>query len=564
MDFLTAKELADFAHKRGLSWYREEHIHHLWKLGLLKADLIVSTQPLDEAGLIHVGQEQADEDESRFVYADARLPQLVQDSSSISLEEMQAVPSTLKLFFHPFRYSVLQQFERLVPDFTPIQMLYSQMYRTSESMAIRLQWTPPTQEYLLTTQRWNDEASLLVATEPCFYEHIFQHLHFRFFQTHPLQRGWSQEDDSDTISNAGFKELRADIDQHWNDVANHYRTLDANRLRQLHYDLCHQTRMLDSNTNVLTILRLADEDLRLKLEGQLGGAMLLRTMAEVLRRATEEVFLTQLQEEDEWKDDTKEKLFGSRRLFDGSRHADNELLRQRGLSYGPRLRWYVEGDTEFWGLSDIFRTIGATDIEILNLRGQVVQKNSIAFRESLRSDLRMGIFSFVSLDKDVSQNFQAIRTAIQQDQICGSIFISSPDFEFDNFDLSELQEIVWNMALERGADETKKSSFLNLTSSASKGSTFNNGAKQASSDISELWGISKGENWGKRLMQYALAHPNKLNGETRLCIRAIRQAFNSRTSSYNYNRLHYRVDPETGQLVKRDTPMTSQERLREI
>jgi hypothetical protein len=81
MDFLTAKELADFAHKRGLSWYREEHIHHLWKLGLLKADLIVSTQPLDEAGLVNIGQEQADDDECSFVYADARLPQLIQDNS---------------------------------------------------------------------------------------------------------------------------------------------------------------------------------------------------------------------------------------------------------------------------------------------------------------------------------------------------------------------------------------------------------------------------------------------------------------------------------------------------
>jgi hypothetical protein len=165
-------------------------------------------------------------------------------------------------------------------------------------------------------------------------------------------------------------------------------------------------------------------------------------MAEVLRRATEEVFLTQLQEEDEWIDTSKEKLFGSKRLFDGDRNADNELLRQQGLSYGPRLRWYVEGDTEFWGLNDFFKTIRATDVEVLNLRGQVVQKNSIAFRESLRSDLRMGTFSFVSLDKDVSRNIQAIRAAIQEDQICGSVFISSPDFEFGNFDLSELQEVV--------------------------------------------------------------------------------------------------------------------------
>jgi hypothetical protein len=234
------------------------------------------------------------------------------------------------------------------------------------------------------------------------------------------------------------------------------------------------------------------------------------------------------------------------------------------LSYAPRLRWYVEGDTEFCGLSDFFKAIGATDIEILNLRGHIVQKNKMAFRESLRSDLRMGIFSFVSLDKDVDTNFKTLRAAIQQNQICGSFFISDPDFEFANFDLSELQEIVWDIALERGADTTKKSIFLAATSATDSGRKFEQKVKQASSDIPELWNIAKGEEWGKRLMQYALSHPDRLNGEGRLCVSAINQALRSRTSSYNYTRLHYRVDPHTGQLVERDTPMTSQERLKEI
>lgn len=234
------------------------------------------------------------------------------------------------------------------------------------------------------------------------------------------------------------------------------------------------------------------------------------------------------------------------------------------MSYAPRLRWYVEGDTEFWGLSDFFKAIGATDIEILNLRGHIVQKNQIAFRESLRSDIRMGIFSFVSLDADVSRNLQALRAAAQQNQICGGFFVSKPDFEFANFDLSELQEIVWNIALQRGADETKKPLFLAATSATDSGRKFEQKVKQASSDIPELWNVAKGEEWGKRLMQYALSHPDRPNGKERTCVKAIRQAFTSRSASYNYTRLHYRVDPETGASVKRDTPMTSQERLKEI
>ena len=88
----------------------------------------------------------------------------------------------------------------------------------------------------------------------------------------------------------------------------------------------------------------------------------------------------------------------------------------------------------FGGLSDLFNRFWSHRFEILNLRGQIVQKNNMAFRESLRSDIRMGIFSFVSLDKDVDQNFQVVRTAAQQDEICGGFFVSDPDFEFANFD----------------------------------------------------------------------------------------------------------------------------------
>lgn len=560
MSFLSAKELAEFAAKRGLPSYREEYINHLWKSGLLRADLIVSSQQFDEFGIISIGQ-----GEGKFLYADARLPQPFQDTTNMSLEEAQDVSPALKLFFHPFRFAVLQSFEGVVPRLAPIQLLYPQLYQIQEIMALWDRMIEPARRNFQYAQLWNDIASLLVATEPCFYQHIFQHLHVRLFQTQPLPRGWSQEGETDTIDNASFNALHAEIGRHWNDVANHYRTLDVDRLKQLHLDLCRQIRQLDRNTSVLTILRLGKEKLRLDLEGHLGGAMLFRTMAEVLRRAIEDVFAIQLEEEeDEWLDASKEKLFGSRRLFDGGRSSDNELLRYQGLSYGSRLRWYVEGETEFWGLSDFFKTIGATDIEILNLRGQIVQKNSMAFRESLRSDIRMSIFSFVSLDADINRNLQALRQAVKSNQICGCYFVSSPDFEFENFDLSELQEIVWNIAIERGADVTRKAFFLTATSGTKKGKTFFQGVERATSDIPELWNVAKGEEWGKRLLQYALSHPDKVNGDARLCIKAIRLAFNTRAASYNYTRLHFRVDPKTGESVKRDTPMTTQERLSEI
>ncbi len=559
MNFLTAKELADFVTKRGLPIYSEGDINYLWKLGLLRADLIVSHQEVEEAGFIFLEQEG-----DTFLYADARVPQTLQDTPSLSLKEVQAVSPTLEIFFHPFRFAVLHCIGLPIIHISPMHILCPQLYGVQKEMEFWQQMIQSDEKDFYSTPYWNDVVSLLVATEPCFYERIFEHLHISRLHTHPIPRRWSQEGESDAINYLSFEALRAEIERHWHDVSNHYYALDLQQLKELHQTLYIRAHMLDKNTDVHRILRLGDEKLRLNLEGNMGGAMLFRTMAEFLRRAIEEVFTVQLKEEDQWGDEAKEKLLGSKRLFDGGRYAGNELLRQRGLSYGPRLRWYVEGDTEFGGLSDLFKDFGATDIEILNLRGQIVQKNQIAFRESLRSDIRMGIFSFVSLDKDVSRNPQVVRAAAQQDQICGGFFVSNPDFEFENFDLSELQEIVWGIALELGADTTKKPILLEAIQNATKGTILEEGIKKASSDIHELWNITKGEKWGVRLIQYALEHPYKLNGKERLCVKAIREAFASRTTSYNYTRRYCHVDPQTGQNVKREIPMTNEERLKEI
>ncbi len=552
MNFLTAKELADFVTKRGLPIYSEGDINYLWKLGLLRADLIVSHQEVEEAGFIFLEQEG-----DTFLYADARVPQTLQDTPSLSLKEVQAVSPTLEIFFHPFRFAVLHCIGLPIIHISPMHILCPQLYGVQKEMEFWQQMIQSDEKDFYSTPYWNDVVSLLVATEPCFYERIFEHLHISRLHTHPIPRRWSQEGESDAINYLSFEALRAEIERHWHDVSNHYYALDLQQLKELHQTLYIRAHMLDKNTDVHRILRLGDEKLRLNLEGNMGGAMLFRTMAEFLRRAIEEVFTVQLKEEDQWGDEAKEKLLGSKRLFDGGRYAGNELLRQRGLSYGPRLRWYVEGDTEFGGLSDLFKDFGATDIEILNLRGQIVQKNQIAFRESLRSDIRMGIFSFVSLDKDVSRNPQVVRAAAQQDQICGGFFVSNPDFEFENFDLSELQEIVWGIALELGADTTKKPILLEAIQNATKGTILEEGIKKASSDIHELWNITKGEKWGVRLIQYALEHPYKLNGKERLCVKAIREAFASRTTSYNYTRRYCHVDPQTGQNVKREIPMTN-------
>src|SRR5260370_27407692 len=99
-----------------------------------------------------------------------------------------------------------------------------------------------------------------------------------------------------------------------------YHQMGMERLEEIRQELCIAAQTLDSNRWIHTLLCLGDSKLRLELEDRLGGALLLRTMAEMLRRATEKAFNTELREEYElgfvWvPKDVKEKIYWSNRLL---------------------------------------------------------------------------------------------------------------------------------------------------------------------------------------------------------------------------------------------------------
>src|SRR5690349_16332098 len=120
----------------------------------------------------------------------------------------------------------------------------------------------------------------------------------------------------------------------------------------------------------------ADSKLRLELEGYLGEAVFLRTMAEMLRRVSEEAFNTELPEEDELgfgrMSQIKKTIYGSSRLLDNHK-AGNEFARWHGLNYKPRVHLYTEGSTEYGALNLFFRIMGIA-VPITDLHGLVKLK----------------------------------------------------------------------------------------------------------------------------------------------------------------------------------------------
>ena len=159
----------------------------------------------------------------------------------------------------------------------------------------------------------------------------------------------------------------------------------------------------------------------------------------------------------------------------------------------------------------------------------------------------------MSLDGDRSDYLRAIRKAAEDDDICGMFFVSTPDFEFANFTLVELEEILWLAATEMGTD-TDMRSLLHQSIAATKSSGEMFAAIRAT--LPELDQFGKGEEWGKRLMSFAWERPEMQDErtretKTRPIVEAINYAIHSVRADYYSSRANLKVDPATGKPIER-------------
>lgn len=537
MKFLNADKLAEFCLKHGLSFFENIDIPHLWQLGLLRADMIICPRKIQYPDLI----EMVTSENGEFIYSDERQIPSSRVNWEDTVRDLEPLASDIKLFFHPFRFYVLAQLESTLSRNRIVEKVPFPLQSYSvPNFSFFQRWTS-SDSFKEVIRTWNGAASLAIMAEPCFYSDIFQTLSVRL----PLD----------------FEILRSRISEHWQDVLQYYKSLGIELLTELHSAICRAIKRLDPNADVHMILRLASRDLRLELEGRLGGAMHLHCMAEIIRRATERALEAKLPEEDErgfgeYLKDVKKKLYGSNRLLDGNRLVANEFLKQFGLVYNLRLRWYVEGDTEWGALYSYFKKLEATDIEIINLRAHVAQKagKGLTFRDSLRSDIRMHIFSFVLIDGDRTDFTTAVRKAAEDDEICGAFFISHKDFEFENFELPELEDILWTIAVENSQGKVSKEDRQKLHDAINIAGNGTELIKRANGVLPELARLKKDSGWGDHLLRYALKNPLK-RGKERQIVEAINYAFilarTPNLESYELSRECFQVDRNTGRLVPR-------------
>lgn len=536
---LDPSALARFSDQNGVKLFNAESIRGLWKLGLLRCDLLLSTKRCRRMGLIQVHTRP----DGLRVYVDCRYPKTRRGGWRGALAKKVPDFDTIAIYFHPFRYYVLYHLHRTIRfNIHPMQYFWksSPPYGLLDyNMSHLNRWTS-SEGFVERVCRWNKISELAAIVEPKTYPIVFQ------------SRRWGgigTFDDAERLRERYFNRARR--------VLEDYGLEDIESLRR---DLCMDVETLDENKVLHVILRLMNATSRQNLKGAIGGSMAMLSMAEMLRRAEELVFSRDLPEEDQlgfgqWMEGARRLLFGSERILDAPNTVRVQALRQHGLDHGVRARCYVEGDTEFGALTGI---LGIQDgIDFVNLRGQVSERagRGVAFRDSLRRDMEQNIFSFVVIDGDREDYVRAVRTAAERGEMFGSFLISDPDFELFNFTLNELCEILWEIAKKNGVKEGNMTHFVEAVKSARSGSEMLEFAQRA---VPALEQVKKGKEWGEKLMSYAVENPQMKSSrsegqELRPILEFVQLLSRCRSVNYVSTRDECKVDPERGRIVRKDS-----------
>jgi hypothetical protein len=536
MNLLSIQGLNSLAKDRGvdLSLHNEE-IERLWQMGVLRADLIVSKQQLDIAGLDFIQRNEGGD----YLYADIRDCVNRAEGLGSMFADLGGMPDGAYLMFHPFRYYVLYRIEQeLVPRVSSFQILRSapSCQRSVESFIASFNEKTADERFRARVRRWNEIVSLAVAVEPFTHSKVFGYYKV------PVTFHKNEE---------GFY---AALRKQYDDCKELLITIGLDGIKEVLSELCREAERLEPNDDIRRLIRLTKRYRIERVKAKLGGSVYLLTMAEMIRRAAERFFETELPEEDEFgygggeeTADYKEFFYGSRRLLD-SHEAVSRFIQSLNLDYTVRLRWYVEGDTELNALRS--ELSGDENIEIINLRGEVVagKGKGLSFRENLLSDMRRSVYSFVYLDADVDNNRRVLLKAVERREMFGMYFISKPDFEFGNFNSDELAAILWEMALEKGAPPEKKDNFLKLTSAAESGKQLFDNARLALPSLR----LDKGKAWGERLLNFAKENRYlQRDGQkrTRPIIDAIILARHAVGCDYYLSKEGGRIDQSSGRIV---------------
>ncbi len=398
-----------------------------------------------------------------------------------------------------------------------------------------------------TAPHWNETVDLAILLEPLYWPPISG--------LRLIGGGVSQEEHAATRSAYRQKTL------------NVLKELDPSYWQNIHESLRIAAAWMDDNPELYVLLRLSTWHQREKLKGHVSGALWIRHMAEVIRRGFEEAHATRWLEEDNafglWYVGARQRSYGAERPFDDVLVSKPYIAWNFGLFTGSAVRWYVEGDTEYYAVLDILcKAVGhpkRVGIEVYNLRSSIKSGHGSPFtlEDCLCADKASRRFSIVSFDTDVPANRKAIRRQVEQDNIVGMIGAHSPDFEFANFAIGELVEVAAGFAEAAGfpGESIRNAEWTGIDGIGKFVARY---AKISKTKRSEL----KGKGWGRALAVFALEHPMRSDdGKERPLLQQAGAALRSHAATYDFQREQFTFDLDTFVQIPRKANRPDTQRL---
>ncbi len=348
---------------------------------------------------------------------------------------------------------------------------------------------------------------------------------------------------------------KPDNSNYINTVKQYVETLCPEHWKANHDILRRGAASIDDNGSLYLLLRLSCWEQRQKLTGRISLALWIRHMAETIRLAFEDLHEVKWDEEDwaygHWLENGRKFTYGFERPLDQPDEAQSRLAYLFRLATGSSVRWYVEGETEFYAILKLVPSPASRGIELINLKGNIATgKDNIAMKlsDALAQDIAQRRFSMISFDVDVDANVKLIRRQVSEGRIIGFIAANTPDFEFANFTLEELVEVACR------TDEYYRFPRQPLLEGDWKdvgsGKEFEERYCKLSSRRPRAL---KGREWGTFLAEYAMKHPLRSdNNEERPFLGQVSMGLAARTAHYDYQKESLCFDLENFQLMERD------------
>ncbi|TMO29664.1 hypothetical protein CWC28_05715 [Pseudoalteromonas sp. S4492] len=338
------------------------------------------------------------------------------------------------------------------------------------------------------------------------------------------------------------------VNSYQKDVHNLLKKLDVEFWSKAHTELRCIAAKLDGNENLYVLLRLSPWEKRKKLKSHIAAALWIRHIAEVIRLGFESIHKVEWPEEDiafsQWTSEARERAYGSIFPIKDSAKSKPHLAFEFGLHTGSIVRWYLEGETEYFAANHMLPGASNVGIELINLKGAVgKEKANAALRlsDNLKQDRKLRRLSFITFDTDVRPVVKAINQQLTKNVIVGYVNANNPDFEFGNFTLNELIEVVCQLEIENDNDVSriKEEDW----SEVKTGKAFE--AKYKSfSYVSN--NVLKGPKWGVALAKYMLEKPYIAETQKiRPFYETFRNSLIALRVKYEYQERYFRIEPDT-------------------